>query len=318
MIKYLTIINFILLNTTYSSSDKPQIYFFGVFTRLENPNSIDYYFRCQLRGTFLQWQYNNISLNGFLHTQIGKTVVDARDGFEYTVTLLSSLPNGHGQAEMISLLILSFPSNTSNTFRVNCSGETLSNFYIINSSNTNLTEVQASKQIPNYLVLQHIFSGSLVDKRNITKLYLCGGNSQQIFLSVGSAYFNFSTNDSVGIQKKFVSENGSNMGVTGILMALMPYKLNALLIVVEDENLVVKCWIDDIIILNISYGSPMNPDAMSRPTHVTTNNEYGGNNSNNGIIAVSISTPLAIIFILGIIFLVICIVWFNRNKKNKR
>ncbi len=65
--------------STIASSEPVTLEFVKGVTRLNTNMYTDYYFSCNINGCFLQWQYNNDLLTGFLEDdEVGRSVVLTR------------------------------------------------------------------------------------------------------------------------------------------------------------------------------------------------------------------------------------------------
>ncbi len=71
-----------------------------------NTSYTDYYFSCNINGTFLLWEYNREPLSAFHTADVGEVWLDKRAEYTYTATLLSSQPTNN-EAEMDSILVIS-------------------------------------------------------------------------------------------------------------------------------------------------------------------------------------------------------------------
>ena len=211
--------------------------------RLGNSSYTDYYFCCNVVSQLLLWEYNDITIRGFLPSDIGAAAVSSRSGVQFTTTLLSArtLESDTSLAELDSILVVSFEDVNHLPFEVTCSNE-VERHTIDSTTLTN--EVINSNKIED-IVLDHVLSDAIVQSRSNTYVFVCGSNSDFQFLEIAGPVIGFSQTDRVGQERTVLSSDRSTVNVQGILMAQDPFNKITLLLVPKDSMVNVRCFYDN-------------------------------------------------------------------------
>ena len=214
-----------------------------------NSDYVDYYFCCSVIGEYIDWQYNDVPLNGFLAGRVSDPVVNSGPGFDYIITLLSSTPDSSNsrQAHLSSVMVLSFrDSNDPNRFTVQCSSH--ANFTVhAMGSNTAVEHVGDDRRSNNgSLTFDYVLSQKIVTSRSKTHIFICGVSSNLQFLQTGDRTIGFSRHDSIGGVKNVFSPDSNTVDIQGILIDRDQFQITTLLLVSDDSDVItVSCFYDE-------------------------------------------------------------------------
>ena len=197
-----------------------------------NTSYTDYYFCCDINGTFLSWEYNHKPLSAFRTDDVGEVRLDERADYTYTATLLSSQPTYSNEAEMDSILVISFHNDRNpDNFSVTC----ISNRNSYTNFSQGVSSVRKSKKDKD-IHLDYIKSGNIVSTNYLSHVFICVVHQRSQFFEVTGPtltgqILSFSRFDNIGRASTIFSEDRNVANVQGILMAGDSSELIALVIV---------------------------------------------------------------------------------------
>ncbi len=197
-----------------------------------NTSYTDYYFCCDINGTFLSWEYNHKPLSAFRTDDVGEVRLDERADYTYTATLLSSQPTYNNEAKMDSILVISFHNDRiPDNFSATCS----SNRNIYTTFSQGVSSVEKSVQDKD-IHLDYIKSGNIVNTNFLSHIFICVVHQWSQFFKVTGPtltgqILSFSRFDNIGRARTILSEDRNRANVQGIIMAGDSSVLIALVIV---------------------------------------------------------------------------------------
>ena len=212
----------------------------------------------QCSGELSHWQYDSVPLNAFLAGRIYNPAVNSGPGFEYIITLLSSIPDSSNsrQAHLSSVMVLSFRgSNDPVNFTVRCS---TAGFTVRTAGNNiPVTPVAYERRNNGSVAFEYILSSEIVRSRRNTHIFICRVSSNLQFLHTGDRTIGFSQHDHIGGVKNVLSPDSNIIDIQGILIDRDQFQTTSLLLVSDDNDVVtVLCFYDEhhleILSLNIS------------------------------------------------------------------
>ncbi len=218
--------------------------FLTAVKRLSITNYKDYYFSCTVVGNYIQWEYNHDPLSAFLLNDVGQAVLDERADYTYTATLLSSQPTMDDEAEMDSVLVISFRNGSNpGNFSVTCisNSNTSTAFFQHNIISTVKNTAPKDADIQ----LDYVVSEQIVRRgpQYLSHIFICGVHQAPQFIEVTELTLNFSSSDNVGQARTFFSDDRNTATVQGILMARDNLISIALIIVSLEASVVnVTCY----------------------------------------------------------------------------
>ena len=244
-----------ITTTTTTTTETPgyasqaNLVFLSKVIRLGNSDYVDYYFCCNVIGEYIDWQYNNVPLHAFLAGRIYNPVVNSGPGFDYIITLLSSIPDSDNsrQAHFSSVMVLSFRgSNDPNGFTVQCSSHASFTVHAMDG-NTAVEPVGDDRRRNNgSLVFDYVLSRKIVTSRSKTHIFICGVSSNLQFLQMGDRTIGFSRHDSIGGVKNVFSPDSNTVDIQGILIDRDQFQTTTLLLVSDDSDVItVSCFYDE-------------------------------------------------------------------------
>ena len=241
-----------------ATTDEPTIRYLRGVHRFNSSGYTDYYFCCNVVGTFLHWQYNDDPLTGFRFGDAGCVVVDTRSTFGYTATLLSSQsdPENNQQATLDSVFVVSFSGEPPSTFEVTCS----SNSNFSTEAVGNMSEVVRASSNDSEVVLDYVLSRPIVQNKNKTHIFVCGAQDMLQYFEINGPTIGFSGHDDIGRARTFLSEDGNIVNVQGVLIARHPYTSTSLLFVSEDSDVTVTCFFGSHQVQLSSSGHTTTPE----------------------------------------------------------
>jgi len=259
------------------TSQPPVVSFMGQASRLQEDQSIDFYFNCHTIGEYIQWQYNENTL-GQLSPDRNNAITISNSSLSVfvTATLLfpRAPPDGTRQAELTSILVVSFFNHSSAPFIVKCGNEIEFSSVAAKITNDVFTEVTESTRRGRELALDHVFtSRNIVPSRSMTHLFICGtqGTPQKIKISGHS--LGFSDVDSIGnVRMIFINDS---IDIQLILIGQKLYLITTLIIIAADNSEIqVNC---SALAYSVSLSSEHNrtkgfsQESNSTTTGTTTN-----------------------------------------------
>ncbi len=211
--------------STIASSEPVALEFVKGVTRLNTNMYTDYYFSCNINGSFLQWQYNNDPLTGFREDdEVGRTVVLTRDNYSYTASILSSRPLRNDERAMDSILMISITGSDSSDFTITCSdglnSKTVSAGLVSDVEDSSVRHDNSDSISGMVIVLDYITSSNIV-RNTSTHIFMCGANysSQHLRINNGSTLvFNSSRNP--GFRRRVDPANRHSIYGLGIFLLL--------------------------------------------------------------------------------------------------
>ncbi len=218
-----------------------QLIFLKAVDRLGTTAYTDYYFCCNYIGSFMQWEYNGQPLSGFRTNNVGDVLFDERPDYTYAATLLSSTPTMDDEAEMDSVLVISFHNGSSpGSFSVTCN----SNRNISTVSSQNISRVKNNISKGADIRLDYVFSAPIVHQGpQLSHIFMCGVRQAPQFVEVTELTLGFSASDNVGRARTLFSDDGNTATVQGILMTKDNLMSVALIIVSLEATVVnVTCY----------------------------------------------------------------------------
>ena len=251
---------FLHLGCMHVRTESPNVSFMGRASRLHAVNYTDFYFSCHTIGEYIQWQYNEDPLSGFLPERIGTATVNNRGlSYEYTATLLSARPvvNNTRQAELVSLLVISFLNEYPESFTIKCGNNiefTSTTTGIIGGTFTNVTN---NTRRGNELALDYVFTSSDIVRSRKTHVFICGVQSMFQLIEVSGPSIGFSDRDNIGKVRTIFSDR-ETIDIQAILMDREPLQTTSLLIISENSEVIVRCS-DEAHSVNLSSEAPTTP-----------------------------------------------------------
>ena len=221
----------------------PNVTIMGRASRLHSVNFTDFYFSCHTIGEYIQWQYNEDPLSGFLPERIGTATVNNRGlSYKYTATLLSAtlLVNDTRQAELESLLVISFQNEYPESFTVKCGNNIEFRSVTSNITSNTFTNVINSTRRGNELALDYVFTSSEIVRSRNTHVFICGVQSMFQLIEVSGPSIGFSDRDNIGKVRTIFSDR-ETIDIQAILIDREPLQTTSLLIVAENSDVQVKC-----------------------------------------------------------------------------
>ena len=246
--KVVVVWSLIYVTITPGYASQPNLVFLNKVIRLGNSYYMDHYYYCNVTGEYINWQYNNVTLNGYRAGRFAIPFVNSGPGFEYIITLLSSTPDSSNsrQAHFSSVMVLSFRgSNDPNGFTVQCSSH--ANFTVhAMDGNTAVQPVDDRISNNGSLVFDYVLSRKIVMSRSKTHIFICGVSSNLQFLQAGDLTIGFSQYDSIGGVKNVLSPDSNTVDIQGILIDRNQFQTTSLLLVSDDsDEITVSCFYDE-------------------------------------------------------------------------
>lgn len=265
------IYTFLSLITIALSTGSVTLEFIKGVTRLNNTGYTDYYFCCNVVGHFLQWQYDFQPLTIFqADDEVGRSSVDIRSGFEFTVTLLSSEPVENNNKAMDSIMVISFIGEVPSSFQMTCSNG-LNTRTIFAGPVTNVTNTSvAIDTIGNNpeIILDYVSSGLIV-RNTTTYIFICGtGYSSQLMQANRGTPLLFTSGDSLGVHR-IASASTYKIAEQGIFVGKTPY-IASILIVANNAGAEVSCFYQNGV---IRLQSQLTVPPQNGDTTTTTTND---------------------------------------------
>ncbi len=223
------------------SAATEQLIFLTAVERLGMTTHVDYYFCCNFVGRFVHWEYNNQPLSGFLTNEVGEVRLDERANYSYAATLLSSQPRSNNEAEMDSVIVISFPNGRNpDNFTVTCSSNT-----VISTAFTKYMSTVKNMAEKADVRLDYVLSRNIVRRgpQYLSHIFICRVRQAPQFLEATELTLSFSTSDNDRRARTFFSDDRHTAKVQGILMARDNLKSVALIIVSLEARVVnVTCY----------------------------------------------------------------------------
>ncbi len=176
----------------------------------------NFYFRCDITGQYLHWEYNGHSLSGYVRNDTGRVWHDVRTQYGFTTTLLSSQSINHRQDEMKSILVISFLNNSyPNHIEISCISDQNSSSIVAG----NVSTVVSSRRSDNGEVnLEHIYSDTTMQSPTNIKIFVCEAAHSPQLIQIDNNTMSFSEYAGVGQAKSVLSVN-QGIVIQGIVVA---------------------------------------------------------------------------------------------------
>ena len=196
----------------------------------------------------MQWEYNGQPLSGFRTNNVGDVLFDERPDYTYAATLLSSKPTMDNEAEMVSVLVISFRNgNNPGNFSVTCS----SNRNISTVFSQNISPVKNNRSKGADIRLDYVLSAPIVrqEPQYMSYIFICGVSQAPQFVEVTELTLGFSASDNAGRARTLFSDNRNTAKIQGVVMSRENLKFVALIIVSLEASVAnVTCYdIENIV-----------------------------------------------------------------------
>ncbi len=211
--------------------EKPDVQFLKAVNRHNDADFTDYFFKCKLNGTILQWEYNSTPLTGFNSNEVGKGSVTERQNYNVTTVLLSAQPGQNNNTIMQSILILSFNGGTTLNFNVSCNNGSPSGTVpagnITNVEHSNVKGIEESGS-DGIIILDSLTFGEIANAT--MSIFMCGSDSPSQELEYNNADTIVLPSNELGTQVN-VFKNEYSLNIVGIVIDSSPHQTESIFIV---------------------------------------------------------------------------------------
>ena len=208
--------------------------------RLSNQHFQDHYFSCNTLGLSLIWEVNGTVVSGFIHGKVAKVVSHTTSIYNYTATLLSSIPRNGGQFTLDSVLIVTLPRYF--LLNVTCRNGTSLNSTFNGAIEKDVINKSSINSVFEEYVLTKVIVTNRFFNHTCTSIFICGvENAFMYWRTETNDEFRFRYSDSVGQPRGNLEYNESTVTRQAILIAREPYRIVSVLFVTDTSDVTVTC-----------------------------------------------------------------------------